>query len=214
MPKMSHRAAGPRRPVGSRHGRRAVLGSTRHRRRAAATWIPGAGAYRPPRAPGWASEADQLTSTLPDRPVTLVAGCSGCLVAVRLALAQPDAIERLLLAWPPSAGDPVVDDARLRGHLASLGACLGPSTTCWPARPPAVSPIPSLPPCRCRSGCFGRPPRIRSTSVTPSTRCCATSAGSCAWPRARSAPPARRHCTTWLAPSTEGPTPFKPTLTQ
>ena len=57
--------------------------------------------------------------------MTLVAGCNGCLVAVRLALAQPDAIERLLLAWPPSAGDPVVDDARLRGHLASLGASPG-----------------------------------------------------------------------------------------
>jgi pimeloyl-ACP methyl ester carboxylesterase len=77
-------------------------------------------ANRPARAPSWAAEADQLAPTLSDRPVTLVAGSNGCAVAVRLALARPDRIERLLLAWPPSAGDPVVD-ARVRGDLAELG---------------------------------------------------------------------------------------------
>jgi pimeloyl-ACP methyl ester carboxylesterase len=76
---------------------------------------------RPLRAPSWAAEADHLAPTLPDRPVTLVAGSNGCSVAVRLALVRPDRIERLLLAWPPSAGDPVVD-ARVRGGLVELGA--------------------------------------------------------------------------------------------
>jgi len=77
---------------------------------------------RPARAPSWAAEADHLAPTLPDRPVTLVAGSNGCSVAVRLALLRPDRIQRLLLAWPPSAGDPVVD-ARVRGDLVELGAC-------------------------------------------------------------------------------------------
>ncbi len=77
---------------------------------------------RPPRAPSWTAEADQLAPTLPDRPVTLVAGSNGCSVAVRLALAQPDRLQRLLLAWPATAGDPVVD-ARVRSDLGEFDAC-------------------------------------------------------------------------------------------
>jgi pimeloyl-ACP methyl ester carboxylesterase len=59
---------------------------------------------RPARAPSWAAEADHLAPTLPDRPVTVVAGSNGCSVAVRLALIRTDRIQRLLLVWPPSAG--------------------------------------------------------------------------------------------------------------
>jgi pimeloyl-ACP methyl ester carboxylesterase len=77
---------------------------------------------RPSRPPSWAAEADQLAPTLPQRPVTLVAGSNGCSVAVRLALARPDRIERLLLAWPATARDPTVD-ARVRSDLGELGAC-------------------------------------------------------------------------------------------
>jgi pimeloyl-ACP methyl ester carboxylesterase len=76
---------------------------------------------RPARAPSWAAEATLLGPGLPDRPVTLVAGSNGCSVAVRLALLRPDPIQRLLLAWPPTAGNPVVD-ARVGGDLAALGA--------------------------------------------------------------------------------------------
>ncbi len=77
---------------------------------------------RPPRASSWAAEAEQLSAALPaDGPVTVVAGSNGCSAAVRLALALPDRIERLLLAWPATAGDPHVD-ARTRQGLTELGA--------------------------------------------------------------------------------------------
>ncbi|SNS89122.1 hypothetical protein SAMN05421812_102241 [Asanoa hainanensis] len=76
---------------------------------------------RPPRAPSWAAEADQLATVLPDRMVTLVAGSNGCSTAVRLALMRPDRVARLLLAWPATAGDPDVD-ARTRQGLTDCGA--------------------------------------------------------------------------------------------
>ncbi|GIF65959.1 hypothetical protein Ais01nite_39940 [Asanoa ishikariensis] len=76
---------------------------------------------RPARAPGWAAEADQLAAVLPDRPIILVGGSNGCSTAVRLALAWPERVARLLLAWPATAGDPDVD-ARTRQGLADLGA--------------------------------------------------------------------------------------------
>jgi pimeloyl-ACP methyl ester carboxylesterase len=75
---------------------------------------------RPPRAPGWASEAEHLAAELPDRPVAIIAGSNGCSVAARLALARPERVERLLLAWPATAGDPDVD-ARTRRGITDLG---------------------------------------------------------------------------------------------
>jgi pimeloyl-ACP methyl ester carboxylesterase len=54
-------------------------------------------------------------------PVSVLAGSNGCSVAVRLALAFPHRIERLLLAWPATAGDPTVD-SRIRTGLTELGA--------------------------------------------------------------------------------------------
>jgi pimeloyl-ACP methyl ester carboxylesterase len=80
---------------------------------------------RPPRAPSWAVEVDHLTPALPTRPLAVVAGSNGCSAAVRLALAHPDRVERLLLAWPATANDPVVDAqtrSGLIGHGASLDA--------------------------------------------------------------------------------------------
>jgi pimeloyl-ACP methyl ester carboxylesterase len=78
---------------------------------------------RPPRAPSWAVEVDRLTPALPNRPLAVVAGSNGCSAAMRLALAHPDRVERLLLAWPATANDPVVD-AQLRSSLIGRGAWL------------------------------------------------------------------------------------------
>jgi pimeloyl-ACP methyl ester carboxylesterase len=87
---------------------------------------------RRPRAPSWAGETDDLIAAVPllrdggnagaaGRPVTVLAGSNGCSVAARLAVALPGLIDRLLLAWPATAGDEQVD-ARLRGDLARRGA--------------------------------------------------------------------------------------------
>jgi pimeloyl-ACP methyl ester carboxylesterase len=57
----------------------------------------------------WSQEVEHLAPLLPARPVTLVGASNGCSVAARLALAYPDSIDRLLLAWPATAGDPAVD---------------------------------------------------------------------------------------------------------
>jgi pimeloyl-ACP methyl ester carboxylesterase len=73
------------------------------------------------RPPDWTSEVDHLAPVLSDRPVTVAAGSNGCSVAVRLALAFPDRVDRLVLAWPATAHDPAVD-ARIRSDLAELGA--------------------------------------------------------------------------------------------
>ncbi|WP_436533037.1 alpha/beta hydrolase [Actinoplanes sp. HUAS TT8] len=69
----------------------------------------------------WTAEAQHLAALLPEHPVTVVAGSNGCSAAVRLALAAPERVERLLLAWPATAGDPRVD-TRTRLGLAQLGA--------------------------------------------------------------------------------------------
>lgn len=76
---------------------------------------------RPVRAASWAAEADHLARTLPGEPVVVIAGSNGCSAAVRLALARPDAVARLLLAWPATAGDEAVD-ARTEVALAAAGA--------------------------------------------------------------------------------------------
>jgi pimeloyl-ACP methyl ester carboxylesterase len=73
------------------------------------------------RAPRWAAELDHLTPVLPEQPFSVLGGSNGCTVAVRLASAFPEQIERLLLAWPATAGDPGVD-TRTRAELARLAA--------------------------------------------------------------------------------------------
>ena len=76
---------------------------------------------RPHQAPDWAAEATHLASALPGRPVTVLAGSNGCSAATRLALDFPGTVAALLLAWPATAKDPVVD-AHDRRRLAELGA--------------------------------------------------------------------------------------------
>jgi pimeloyl-ACP methyl ester carboxylesterase len=73
------------------------------------------------RPPSWDAEIEHLASALTSQRVSVVAGSNGCSVAVRLALAISDRIERLLLAWPATAGDPAVD-SRTRIGLTGLGA--------------------------------------------------------------------------------------------
>jgi pimeloyl-ACP methyl ester carboxylesterase len=71
--------------------------------------------------PSWDAEVGHLAPVLPDHPVSVIAGSNGCSAAVRLALAFPNRIERLLLAWPATAGDPAVDTLT-HTALTTLGA--------------------------------------------------------------------------------------------
>jgi pimeloyl-ACP methyl ester carboxylesterase len=73
------------------------------------------------RAGSWQAEADHLASMLPAGPITVLAGSNGCSAAVRLALTYPARVNRLLLGWPATAADPILD-AHARQHLARLGA--------------------------------------------------------------------------------------------
>lgn len=76
---------------------------------------------RAPRAPSWAVEAQHLSALLPGKPVTLIAGSNGCSAAIRLVLAEPERVDRLLLAWPATAGDPWID-SHTRLGLIEFGA--------------------------------------------------------------------------------------------
>ncbi|WP_409186051.1 alpha/beta fold hydrolase [Amycolatopsis sp. VS8301801F10] len=88
------------------------------------------------RAPDWPAEAAHLAAFLPERPVVVVAGSNGCSAAVRLALDFPRRVDRLLLAWPATAGAGVAGVPRallqgetLRGvadaELAALAVTVG-----------------------------------------------------------------------------------------
>lgn len=76
---------------------------------------------RPRHPPSWPVEARLIAPFLPDGPLVLVGGSNGCSLAIRIATDSPDRIERLILAWPATAGDPDVD-ARTSSALAELGA--------------------------------------------------------------------------------------------
>ncbi|GAA3882729.1 hypothetical protein GCM10022243_54150 [Saccharothrix violaceirubra] len=73
------------------------------------------------RATGWGQEVDHMAPMLPDHPVTMIAGSNGCSVAVRLASTRPGRVARMVLAWPATAADPVVDESTRR-RLTRLGA--------------------------------------------------------------------------------------------
>jgi pimeloyl-ACP methyl ester carboxylesterase len=75
---------------------------------------------RPARAPSWDVEATWLADRV-TAPVVVVAGSYGCSAAVRFAIARPGLVERLVLAWPGTAGDPEVDSFTTRA-LGGLGA--------------------------------------------------------------------------------------------
>ncbi|TCN35241.1 hypothetical protein EV644_11633 [Kribbella orskensis] len=75
-----------------------------------------------PRFPnGWDQEVDELGALLPSEPVTVVGASNGCTVAARLALAYPEVVERLVLAWPATGGDTLVD-IRTQTGLLDRGA--------------------------------------------------------------------------------------------
>jgi pimeloyl-ACP methyl ester carboxylesterase len=76
---------------------------------------------RLPRPPSWAAEVEHLLPLLPAHPVTLVGGSNGCSVVVRIALTAPDRVDRLVLAWPATAGESTVDEwARAQGAPAEM----------------------------------------------------------------------------------------------
>jgi pimeloyl-ACP methyl ester carboxylesterase len=76
---------------------------------------------RPQRPSGWDEEVAALSTSLPGEPVTVVGASNGCTAAVRLALAHPEVVERLLLAWPATGGDTSVD-IRTQTGLLEAGA--------------------------------------------------------------------------------------------
>jgi len=73
------------------------------------------------RPSSWAAEIEHLLPLLPARPVWAVGGSNGCSVAARLAVDHPDRVAGLILAWPATAGDPMIDP-RLAADLAGLDA--------------------------------------------------------------------------------------------
>ena len=75
-----------------------------------------------PRLPnGWDQEVEELGALLPSEPVTDVGASNGCTVAARLAMAYPRVVERLVLAWPATGGDTLVD-IRTQTGLLDRGA--------------------------------------------------------------------------------------------
>jgi pimeloyl-ACP methyl ester carboxylesterase len=75
-----------------------------------------------PRFPsGWDQEVIELGALLPSEPVTVVGASNGCTVAALLALAYPHVVERLVLAWPATGGDTLVD-IRTQTGLLERGA--------------------------------------------------------------------------------------------
>lgn len=68
---------------------------------------------RPTQPQSWAEEAQLLLEAIDaagyDR-VALVGASNGCSAAVRLAIENPDRVARMMLAWPATAGDPVIDE--------------------------------------------------------------------------------------------------------
>jgi pimeloyl-ACP methyl ester carboxylesterase len=76
---------------------------------------------RLPRAASWPDDAEFVFGQFPQRPVSVLAGSNGCSVALRLAIDHRTAVERLVLAWPATAGDPAVD-AATAARLVAAGA--------------------------------------------------------------------------------------------
>ncbi|WP_405061695.1 alpha/beta hydrolase [Kribbella sp. NBC_01505] len=74
---------------------------------------------RPKHPSGWDVEVEALGELLANRtePLTLVGASNGGTVAAQLTLAYPDLVDRLLFAWPATAGDVEVDTLTLAGLL-------------------------------------------------------------------------------------------------
>lgn len=68
---------------------------------------------RPAQPRSWDEEAEALLAAIDDagfEQVALVAASNGCSAATRLAVTYPDRVARLMLAWPATPGDSVVDE--------------------------------------------------------------------------------------------------------
>lgn len=68
---------------------------------------------RPEHPRSWDDEAAALLAAIDVAgfdEVALVGASNGCSAATRLAIEHPERVSRLLLAWPATAGDPVVDE--------------------------------------------------------------------------------------------------------
>jgi len=87
---------------------------------------------RPRRPSSWSQEVDELathlrrgsrrsSATPSEQSLTLVGASNGCSAAVLLALACPEIVGQLVLAWPATCGDAYVDE-RTRAGLLGLGA--------------------------------------------------------------------------------------------
>jgi len=63
----------------------------------------------------WREEVEHLYASIPSAPSrwSFVAGSNGCSVAVRMAFDHPGLVERLVLCWPATAGDPDLDQLQL-----------------------------------------------------------------------------------------------------
>ncbi len=68
---------------------------------------------RPAKPSSWEEERDVLLAAIDKAgfdQVALVGASKGCSAAARLAVDHPDRVSRLMLAWPATAGDQVLDD--------------------------------------------------------------------------------------------------------
>lgn len=67
---------------------------------------------RPTNPTSWTEEAEALAATITqgghDR-VAIVAGSNGCSAALRLLVDRPELVARVLLCWPATAGNAVID---------------------------------------------------------------------------------------------------------
>lgn len=68
---------------------------------------------RPAQPRSWSDEEHALLAAIDEAgfdKVALVGASNGCSAAARLAISHPDRVERLMLAWPATTGDSVVDE--------------------------------------------------------------------------------------------------------
>jgi len=68
---------------------------------------------RPARPQSWEEESVSLLAAIDEagfERVALIGASNGCSAATRFAIDHPDRVERLMLAWPATAGDRVVDE--------------------------------------------------------------------------------------------------------
>ena len=88
------------------------------------------------------------------RPTSIVAGSNGVSVAVRLALDHPSRVDRLVLCWPATCGDPVVDGSvpSCAAHLLGGGTLRGVSDEELSELDVLVAVVASDPPNRIHAG--------------------------------------------------------------